>query len=104
VSAVSWYTDASPNTIVKGCNELESEKTLHDDKIRASGGGRKKCIDKDPTLLSDIENLIEPSTLGDPESPLRRTSKSLRKIAAELQNMRYKISHSRIADILHMLG
>lgn len=104
VSTVSRSTGASPNTIVKGCNELESEKTLHDGKIRASGGGRKKCIDKDPTLLSDLESLIEPSTLGDPESPLRWTSKSLRKIAAELQNMGHKISHSRVADILHMLG
>ena len=66
VSTVSRSTGASPNTIVKGCNELEGEKTLPDGKIRASGGGRKKCIDKDQTLLSDLESLIEPSTLGDP--------------------------------------
>ena len=104
VSTVSHATGASPNTIVKGCNELESEKTLPDGKMRASGGGRKKCIDKDPTLLSDLESLIEPSTLGDPESPLRWTSKSLRKIAAELWNKGHKVSHSRVADILHMLG
>ena len=104
VSTVSRATNTSPNTIVKGCNELDSEKTLPDNKMRAPGGGRKKCIDKDPTLLSDLESLIEPSTLGDPESPLRWTSKSLRKIATELRNMGHKVSHSRVADTLHMLG
>jgi transposase len=104
VSTVSRATGASPNTIVKGCNELERENPLPDGKIRALGGGRKKCIDKDQTLLNDLESLIEPSTLDDPESPLRWTSKSIRKISAELQNIGHKVSHSRVADILHMLG
>ena len=103
-SIVSRATGASPNTIAKGCNELESGESLPDGKIRASGGGRKKSIDKDPTLLVDLESLIEPSTLGDPESPLRWTSKSLRKLATELQNMGHQVSHSRVEDMLHMLG
>lgn len=103
-SIVSRATGASPNTIAKGCKELESGESLPDGKIRDSGGGRKKSIDKDPTLLDDLESLIEPSTLGDPESPLRWTSKSLRKLATELQNMGHKVSHSRVADMLHMLG
>ena len=110
ISIVSRATGISENTIKKGCNELESGKVgtietpIPDDKIRAPGGGRKKSVEKDPTLLSDLETLIEPTSCGDPESPLRWTSKSLRKLAEELQKMGHKISHARVADMLHMLG
>ena len=78
--------------------------SLSDDKIRAPGGGRKKSVEKDPTLLSDLETLIEPTSRGDPESPLRWTCKSLRNLAGELQNIGHKVSHARVADMLHMLG
>jgi len=104
ISIVSRATGISENTIKKGCTELESGKSLSDDKIRAPGGGRKKSVDKDPTLLSDLEALIEPTSRGDPESPLRWTCKSLRNLAGELQNIGHKVSHSRVADMLHMLG
>jgi transposase len=78
--------------------------SLSDDKIRVPGGGRKKVVDKDPTVVSDLETLIEPTSRGDPESPLRWTSKSTRKLAEELIKMGHKVSHSRVADMLHMLG
>ena len=64
----------------------------------------KRVLIKTLTLLSDLETLIEPTSRGDPESPLRWTSKSLRKLAEELQNMGHKVSHARVADMLHMLG
>ena len=88
----------------KVATELKSGNSPSDDKIRAPGGGRKKSVDKDPTLLSDLETLIEPTSRGDPESPLRWTCKSLRNLAEELQNMGHKVSHARVADMLHMLG
>ena len=50
-------------------------------------------VDTDATLLSDLDNLIEPTTRGDPESPLRWTCKSTRKLARELKNMGHNISH-----------
>jgi transposase len=104
ISLVSRAMDISEETIKKGCNELESGEILSDDKIRAPGGGRKKSVEKDPTLLSDLETLIEPTSRGDPESPLRWTSKSTRKLAEELIKMGHKVSHSRVADMLRMLG
>ena len=104
ISLVSRAMDISEETIKKGCNELESGETLSDDKIRAPGGGRKKSVEKDPALLSDLETLIEPTSRGDPESPLRWTSKSTRKLAEELKKMGHKVSHSRVADMLRMLG
>src|SRR5665647_3630737 len=101
---VSRATGISENTIKKGCDELENGKSSSDDKIRVPGGGRKKSVDKDPTLLSDLETLVEPTSRGDPESPLLWTCKSLRNLAKELQNMGHKVSHARVADMLHMLG
>ena len=104
ISLVSRAMDISEETIKKGCNELESGETLSDDKIRAPGGGRKKSVEKDPALLSDLETLIEPTSRGDPESPLRWTSKSTRKLAEELKKIGHKVSHSRVADMLRILG
>ena len=104
INLVSRATGISEETIKKGCIELESGESTSGEKIRAPGGGRKKIVEKDPTILSDLETLIEPTTRGDPESPLCWTTKSLRKLSAELQKLGYKVSHSRVADMLHMLG
>ena len=110
ISIVSRATGISRDTISKGCKELESGMigasgtSIPDGKIRAPGGGRKKSVDKDPTLIPDLESLIEPTSRGDPESPLRWTSKSVRNLAGELKKMGHKLTHARVADILHMLG
>jgi transposase len=110
ISIVSRATGINRETISKGCKELESgtiegiETSVPNGNIRAPGGGRKKSVDKDPALLSDLENLIEPTTRGDPESPLHWTSKSTRNLAEELKKMGHKVTHARVADMLHMLG
>ena len=105
IEKVSRATGVSSDTISKGCKELEDEpKIIESGKIRKPGGGRKKLVDTDPTLLSDLDSLIEPTTRGDPESPLRWTCKSTRKLARELKNMGHNISHMRVADILHNQG
>ncbi|AKB29208.1 Mobile element protein [Methanosarcina siciliae T4/M] len=110
ISIVSRATGISRDTISKGCKELESGIigasgiSIPDSKIRAPGGGRKKSVDKDPTLIPDLESLIEPTSRGDPESPLHWTSKSVRKLAEELKKMGHKVTHARVADVLHMLG
>ncbi len=63
IEKVSRVTGASSETISKGCKELEEEpEVIESGKIRKQGGGRKKLIDTDPTLLSDLNSLIEPTT------------------------------------------
>jgi len=61
-------------------------------------------VDRDPTLRSDLEALIEPTSRGDPESPLRWTCKSIRKLAEELTRQGHKTSHRMVAALLHQLG
>jgi len=46
------------------------------DRVRAVGGGRPRLVDKDPTLLADLDSLVDPETRGDPMCPLRWTTKS----------------------------
>ena len=67
-------------------------------------GGRKRAIDKDCSLKADLEALVEPVTRGDPESPLRWTCKSVRKLAAELNRMGHKVSHNLVAELLRSMG
>jgi hypothetical protein len=56
-------------------SEQDGVKTEDDiTRIRTNGGGRKLLEEQDAMLLSDLESLIEPMTLGDPESPLKWTS------------------------------
>ena len=74
-----------PAVGIKEIRELEaSPPAPGPQRIRRPGGGRKKTVDKDPKLEPDLEKLIEPVTRGDPESPLRWTCKSIRRLAGEL--------------------
>jgi transposase len=105
IERVSKATGVSNDTISKGIHELDDKpEIIESGMIRKPGGGRKKLVDTDSTLVSDLDTLIEPTTRGDPESPLRWTCKSTRKLAQELKNMGHNVSHMRVADILHNLG
>ena len=73
-------------------------------RIRSSGAGRKLLEEKDAMLLSDLESLIEPVTLGDPESPLKWTSKSAVKLAAALNLGGHRTSPKSVYNLLESLG
>jgi len=83
--------------------ELREATRLTSSRIRRPGGGRKKAIEKDFSLLADLERLIEPTTRGDPESPLRWTCKSVRQLAQELRHEHHQVSHQLVSDLLHEL-
>jgi hypothetical protein len=73
-------------------------------KQRRPGGGRKTITVQDPEAVAALEHLVEPTTRGDPESPLRWTCKSLRKLAAELCARGHRVSHEWVRGILQGLG
>jgi hypothetical protein len=101
IALVERAVGISRSTISRGIKELESaQKRMGADHIRRSGGGRKKTAQKDTTLRADLVALVEPSAAGDPQSPLRWTSKSLRKLAAELRAMGHATSHRMVAELL----
>jgi hypothetical protein len=79
---VALATGLAPSTIGRGLKELQQEEPSG--RIRRPGAGRKPATVKDPTLRADLEALVEPTTRGDPESPLRWTCKSVRRLAEAL--------------------
>jgi transposase len=103
IALVERATGISRSTISRGMREVETgaHETLPPDRTRRAGGGRKRAAEKDATLLADLEALVEPTTSGDPDSPLRWTSKSVRHLAAELQGMGHEVSHRLVANLLH---
>jgi transposase len=104
ISAVSRVTGLSRKTISQGVKELQEAGGAREGRIRRQGGGRKKTVSKDPRLVEDLERLVEPMTRGDPESPLRWTCKSLRKLAEELARQGHQVSHQLVSELLHELG
>ena len=104
ISAVSKATGVSRQVIRQGLRELEEPGTRPEGRIRRPGGGRRKVEQKDPTLVKDLEKLVEPTTRGDPESTLRWTCKSVRTLSEELGRMGHQVSYSVVAELLHEMG
>ncbi len=103
-SVVSRQTGVSRRAIIQGIKELDETPGVQAGRVRRAGGGRKKTVDTDETLKTDLERLVEPVTRGDPESRLRWTSKSVRKLAEELNRLGHRTSHRMVAELLHELG
>lgn len=106
VSAVARATGVSRRAITEGLKELREQKASRESRpaqsrIRRKGAGRKRAVDKDRTLLEDLDRLVDPTTRGDPESPLRWTCKSVRKLAEELQREGHAVSYQTVAELLH---
>ena len=96
-------TGVAPSTIGRGIEELSLGENRLLGRVRRPGGGRTPTIEKDPTLLSDLEALIEPTSRGDPERPLRWTCKSLRQLAGELKAQGHQVSHTLVRELLEGL-
>ena len=104
VSIVAAATGVSRRAIHEGIKELRDPALLSSERVRRPGGGRKKTVEKDATLKSDLERLVDPVTRGDPESPLRWTCKSVRKLAEELKRQGHETSHRMVAELLTEMG
>jgi hypothetical protein len=105
VLVVAQATGLSHTTITAGIRELRTPADLRPEpacheRIRRPGGGRHPLVIGDPTLIADLEALVEPATRGDPQSPLRWTSKSTRKLADELNAQGHQVSHTTVAALL----
>jgi len=105
ITAVARATGLSRTVIQKGIKELSGTAPVAaPGRVRRPGGGRKKTVEKDPDVQADLERLVEPVTRGDPESPLRWTCKSVRKLAAALRAQGHRVSHAWVAGMLRAQG
>lgn len=103
--AVAQATGLSPTTIRRGQAELTNRAARPHPAVAASvrrpGAGRKCAFEADPGLLPALEQLVDPVTRGDPESPLRWTCKSTRTLARELTAQGHPVSESTVRRLLH---
>jgi hypothetical protein len=107
VTAVARATGLSRTTITAGLRDLElpaKQRAAEGMRVRRPGGGRKTLTETDPGLLAALERLVEPVTRGDPESPLRWTCKSTRRLADELTRKRHPVGVNTVAALLRRAG
>ncbi|MDP4510552.1 ISAzo13 family transposase [Nonomuraea turcica] len=105
IRAVARAAGVSETTVRKGVFELESGlRPSPDDRVRRSGGGRKPVAEHDPGLVPALLALVEPDERGDPESPLRWTTKSLRHLADELTRQGHTVSAPTVGALLRRNG
>ena len=100
ITRVHNATKIARSTIHRGLDELESPDILAVERIRKPGGGRKKRVERDPAFPEKLERLVEPMTRGDPESPLRWTCKSTRRLADELRQQGTIVGRQTVAQQL----
>ena len=115
VSSVAKAAGLSRTTVYAGLAEIEAAAkatrkrraavtvSAPSKRIRAPGGGRKKLIDLDESLLADLDALVEPTSRGDPMSPLRWTCKSTTRLAQELSRQGHQVSQRTVCDLLSQL-
>jgi Rhodopirellula transposase DDE domain len=108
VSLVSRSTGISRRAIHVGLRELRSDakasSAIEAKRVRRVGAGRKSLVETQPGLLDALDALVEPTSRGDPESPLRWTCKGVRRLADELQRQGFTIARQKVAELLKGLG
>jgi hypothetical protein len=105
VARVARASGMSVSTIWRGLREIGKRgRKLDSSKVRRAGGGRRSLVASDSRLATDLDSLVEPTTRGDPESPLRWTCKSVRVLAEQLQAMGHSISYPTVGALLHQAG
>lgn len=108
VSTVAKATGLARNTVASGVRELhhreQHPEELVTPRLRSVGGGRKRSSEVDSDLMQALELLVDPGTRGDPESPLRWTCKSTRRLADELTRQNHPVTDRTVAALLKQLG
>ncbi|MGL4619109.1 MAG: ISAzo13 family transposase [Chroococcidiopsis sp.] len=105
IVALHRATGLSQNTIRAGLKELRGESTvLPAERIRQPGGGRKRVEERDPLILEALDNLVEPTSRGEPECPLRWTCKSVNQLADALRKQGYTICAMTVYTLLVEMG
>jgi hypothetical protein len=99
LAAVAEITSLARSTIGRGRTDLDMP-WLGNGRVRRKGAGRCAIADRDATLVSDLQRLAEPSTMGDPMRPLKWVSKSPAKLAAALCQTGHAVSANTVAKLL----
>lgn len=103
ISLVCKATGLSTATVHKGIKEF-NDSSLQTDRVRKKGAGRKKSKDTQEGLLKALDDLVDPTAKGNPMSPLRWTSKSVRNLSDALGKQGFQVSYKTVSRLLHEMG
>ncbi|MET9336644.1 ISAzo13 family transposase [Nonomuraea sp. NPDC003804] len=103
IAAVARLAEVSESTVARGRAELAGATVL-EGRARRPGAGRKLADERDPGLVAALESLIEPREVGDPVSPLRWTTASLRDLSRELAEAGHPVSAPVVGRLLRQMG
>jgi len=104
IAAVARATGISEGTVRRGLAELDAGEELEAERVRRAGAGRPGILEREPGLSEALDALIDPVTRGDPESPLRWTSKSAAKLAQALREMGHQVVDRTVLRLLKAKG
>jgi hypothetical protein len=103
IAAVVRATGISESTVLRGLKDLDSGELPRPGRVRRHPG-RTPILEREPGLAEDLERLVDPVTRGDPESPLRWTSKSGAKLAEALREMGHDVVDRTVLRLLRAKG
>jgi hypothetical protein len=103
VKAVAVASGISLSTVQTGALDVD-QGVVPSMRVRAPGAGRKPVEKVQAGLAAALDSLVEPVTRGDPECPLRWTTKSLRKLADELASHGFTVSPPTVGQLLAASG
>jgi hypothetical protein len=103
ITGVARATGMSRSTVNTGSREV-ANGDIPQGRVRRAGAGRPSTLEADPEVLPSLDSLVEPESRGDPMSPLRWTTKSLRNLSQEMERLGHKISTATVAELLRYMG
>jgi Rhodopirellula transposase DDE domain len=104
VSLMARISGLARSTIYHGLSDIRRKVSAPAGRVRKAGGGRKRKPQQDPSLMADLERLVEPATRGDPMRPLLWTTRSLRNLSHELARQGHQVCPTVVGDLLRGIG
>ena len=104
ISLMARISGLARSTIYQGLSDIRNNVTAAPGRVRKPGGGRKRKTSEDPRLVTDLKNLVEPVTRGDPMQPLLWTTRSLRNLVAALAKQGHQVCPTIVGELLRDIG
>lgn len=104
IAVVSEATGLARSTVGRGLAELRGGEERPVGRQRRPGAGRPRAEQADPDLPAALDRLVDPESRGDPQSPLRWTTKSVRRLAEELSKQGHAVGPTKVRGLLKQAG